>query len=85
MPNTDKVEKREIRSGNQDLRNILRDKRVDYGLGQGKVFIEEVVACARSGAQFLQLASTGERYATKKYLREELTKGRKTSGDNNRQ
>ena len=63
--------------------NILVNLKADYGRKPEKAFADGAAECARLGSQFLELASTGERYASKKYLRAEMVKNRKSRGGPN--
>ena len=76
-PNADTVEKIRLRSGAADVPNILKNRRSDYGIGPEKALPADVVECAKLGRSFLHLSSTVEHYATKKFLRAELMRGRK--------
>ena len=83
IPNADTIENEKCESVPNDLSSILRNKRAEYGPDPERVFAEEEVVCARLWAKSLELASTGEHYAAKKYLRAELTKeGKKRNGPN---
>lgn len=81
LPNSDTADKRRLRSGAADLHNIVKNKRVEYGPDPERAFPSDVVECARLGSRFLELASTGEHYATKKALRAELMRERKARGE----
>ena len=81
LPNTDTPEKRKLRSGAADLHNILKNKRLEYGADPGRVSPQEAVDCARLGSLFLELAPNGDHYSTRKFLRAELMKERKTRED----
>ena len=81
MPNTDTIDKRNLRKEAEELLTILKCRKVEYGAEPERAFKNEAVECAKLGTEFLKLAVTGDHYSTKKYLRAELMKERKKRND----
>ena len=78
---TDAPEKKRMRNDAQILLDILRGHKIEYGKEPEKAVLEGARECARLGSKFLELASTGDRYSVRKYLRAELMKRRKDTND----
>ena len=79
--NSDKAEKKHRRADAWKLLGPLDEKRVENGRTPEIACSLEGVVCAKLGPMFLTLASEGEQYATKKYLRPEMMKIRKETGN----
>ena len=78
---SDTAEKRQNRTDAWKLLSILSEKKVENGSNPESAFSTEAANCAKLGSAFLKAAGNGERYATKKYLRAELMKTRKETGN----
>ena len=78
---TDTPAKLCMRNDAQTLLDILRNHKSEYGREPEKAVSEGALECAKLGSKFLELASAGDHYSVKKYLRREMMKYRKEHND----